>query len=72
MAEETTMDKITELMKKKTDEIREEDEKECKKYTKWYYKQLDKEEEIKKNFKKQQIKKYVIPTKILKVWVLMN
>ena len=30
MAEETTMDKITELVKKKTDEIREEDEKECK------------------------------------------
>ena len=67
MAEETTMDKITELMKRKTDEICEEDEKECKKYTKSYYKQLDKEEEIKKNFKKQQIKKYVIPTKILKV-----
>ena len=30
MAEETIMDKITELMKIKTDEICEEDEKECK------------------------------------------
>ena len=53
MAEETTIDKITELMKKKTDEICEEDEKECKKYTKSYYKQLDKEEAIKKKTAKR-------------------
>ena len=53
MAEETTMDKITELMNKKTDEICEEDEKECRKYTKSYYKQLCKEEAIKKNCKKK-------------------
>ena len=47
------MAKITELMKKKTDEIYEEEEKECKKYTKSYNKQLDKEEAIKKNCKKK-------------------
>ena len=47
MAEETTIDKTTELMKKKTDE-RYEEEKECKKYTKSYNKQLDKEEATKK------------------------
>ena len=43
-------------MKKKTDEICEEDEKECRKYTKSYYKQLDKEEAIKKTAKRSKQK----------------